>query len=41
MSNRLSDTEECLSDLENRVIETTQSEEQKERQKMKATYKIY
>ena len=32
MSNLLSDTEEHISDLEDRIIEITQSEQQKEKQ---------
>ena len=32
MNSRLSDREECVSDLEDRIMETTQSEQQKETQ---------
>ena len=35
MNSRLSDIEEHISDLENRVMETTQSEKQKEKQILK------
>ena len=31
MNSRLSDTEECVSDLEDRIMEITQSEQQKEK----------
>ena len=45
MSNLLSDTEEHISDLEDRIMEITQSEQQTEgplfKKKMKATYEIY
>ena len=45
MNNRLNNAEEQISDLEDRILEITQSEEQTERQmekkKMKATYEIY
>ena len=32
INSRLSDTEECISDLEDRIMEITQSEQQKEKQ---------
>ena len=32
VNSRLGDTEECTSDLEDRIMEITQSEEQKEKQ---------
>ena len=32
INRRLSDTEECTRDLEDRIMETTQSEQQKEKQ---------
>ena len=32
INSRLGDTEECLSDLDDRIIEITQSEQQKEKQ---------
>ena len=38
MNSRLSDTEECISDLEDRIIEITQSKEQKEKQIFKNEY---
>ena len=39
---RTNDTEEWISDLEHRIIETNQSEQQTKKQiKIKATYKIY
>ena len=31
INSRLSDTEECISDLEDRIVEITQSEQQKEK----------
>ena len=42
MNSKLNDTE-GISDLENRIMEITQSEQQTERQmkKMKAIYEIY
>ena len=45
MNSRLNDTEEHIFDLENRIVEITQSEQQRERQmkkkkKMKTAYKI-
>ena len=33
INSRLSDTEECISDLEDRIMEITQTEQQKEKQK--------
>ena len=41
MYNRLSNTEECVSYLENRILEITQSEEQTERQMKKKKQKQY
>ena len=35
MNSRLSDTEECIRDLEYRIMEITQSEQQKEKQILK------
>ena len=32
INSRLGDTGECISDLEDRIMETTQSEQQKEKQ---------
>lgn len=35
MKSTLGDTEECISDLEDRIVEITQSEQQKEKQFLK------
>ena len=35
MNGRLSETEECISDLEDKIMEITQLEEQKEKQILK------
>ena len=41
MNSRLNNREECISDLEDRIMESTQSEQQKDKwKKKKATYKI-
>ena len=43
MNSKVNDTEDQTSDLEDRIIEIIQSEQQTERQmkKLKATYEIY
>ena len=39
IASRLSNTEDCISDLEDKILETTQSEQQKEKTIFKGNFK--